>query len=64
MKLLTVQDVCGVLKCSRPTLYRRARAQPDFPRPLYPGSRSPRWRSDEIDQYLDRLSRERAARAA
>ena len=49
MELLTVKDVCDVLKCSRPTLYRRKQEQPDFPRPIYFATRSPRWRADEIE---------------
>ena len=63
MELMTVRDMCTALKCSRPTLYRFLR-KPDFPRPIYPGTRSPRWPSDEIDAYLERLSRERTVRAA
>ena len=64
MQLLTVRDVCAALKISRPTLYSNLRRRPGFPRPLYPASRSPRWRTDEIEDYLDRLSRERTVRAA
>ena len=63
MELLTVRDMCTALKCSRPSLYRNLQ-RADFPRPIYPAPRSPRWRSDEIDAFLDRLSRERTVRAA
>ena len=63
MELLTVKDLCAALKCSRPSLYRNL-LRDDFPRPIYPAPRSPRWRSDEIDAFLERITRERAVRAA
>ena len=63
-ELMTAKEVCGVLRCARPTLYQHMKTQPNFPMPIYPAPRSPRWRADEVEAYLERLSGERAVRAA
>ena len=49
-----VENLCGI---SRQTIYRRMRAG-DFPRPIKVGPRAVRWRSDELETWLD--SRERS----
>lgn len=54
ISLLTVRDVCARCGLSRPTLYRRIAAG-QFPGAVYIGSRSPRWRSDVIDAWMEQL---------
>ncbi len=58
--LLSVREVCRRVGLSRPSIYTRMAAG-RFPRPIYPAPRAPRWRSDEIAEWIERLSAERAA---
>ena len=60
--LLKVSDVMLRVGLSRPSIYARMAAG-QFPRPVYPAPRAPRWRSDEVREWIERLSEERAARA-
>ena len=53
--LLPVAEVCRRVGLSRPSIYR-AMATGKFPKPTYPAPRAPRWRSDEIETYIDDLS--------
>ena len=57
--LLRVREVMRRVALSRPTIYSRM-AKGAFPRPIYPAPRAPRWRSDEIEIWIERLSAERA----
>ncbi|MHB1304442.1 MAG: helix-turn-helix transcriptional regulator [Acidiphilium sp.] len=53
--LLTIDDVMRLTGYkSRSSIYRRMRDQ-DFPRPVVLGGGRIRWRSDEIDQWLQSL---------
>ncbi len=58
--LLKLSDVCRRVAVGRVTVYERMK-HGDFPRPCYPAPRAPRWRSDEIAEYIERLSAKRAA---
>ena len=58
--LLSVREVCRRVGLSRPSIYKRMGAG-RFPRPIYPAPRAPRWRSDEIAEWIERLSAERVA---
>lgn len=57
--LLNIRQVMGRIGLSRPSVYSRM-ATGDFPRPVYPCKRAPRWRSDEIAEWIEALSAERA----
>ena len=62
ISLLPVADVCKRIGLSRPSVYRMlADPSSGFPKPTYPAKRAPRWRSDEIADWIERLSAERAA---
>ena len=58
--LLKVREVMARVGLSRPSIYARMAAGA-FPRPIYPAPRAPRWRSDEIAEWIERLSADRAA---
>ena len=58
--LLRVRDVCQRVNLSRQRVYERMNAG-KFPKPIHVAPRSPRWRADEIDAFIERLSAERAA---
>ena len=57
--LLNIRQVMARVNLSRPTVYSRM-AKGHFPKPIYPTPRSPRWRSDEIAEWIETLSAERA----
>ena len=58
--LLTVKQVAARLGLSRTSIYDGVAAG-QLPPPVYPTPRAPRWRSDEIDAHIERLSEARAA---
>ena len=58
--LMTIKQVSALTGFARHTLLRLAQ-RGTFPRPLYPAPRMPRWRTDEITEWLERLTVERAA---
>ena len=60
LTLLKLPEVMRRVGLSRPTVYKRM-AQGQFPRPIYPAKRAPRWRSDEIAAWIERLSAARSA---
>jgi len=51
MQLLTVTDVCNLLRISKPTLWRLRRSG-DFPDPTTVTERIFGWRRCEIDEWL------------
>ena len=53
--LLTVNEVGRRVGLSRPSIYR-AIDRGTFPKPCYPAPRAPRWRSDEIAEWIDAAS--------
>ena len=53
--LLPVAEVCRRVGLSRPSIYRMMAAG-KFPKPTYPAKRAPRWRSDEIQEFIDGIS--------
>ena len=57
-ELLTVKDMCQLLRLSRARLYAHIAAD-RLPRPLYLAPRTPRWRRAAIERWL--ADRERAA---
>ena len=57
-ELLTVKDVCKLLRLSRTRLYAHIAAG-RLPKPLYLAPRTPRWRRAAIERWL--AERERAA---
>lgn len=58
-QLLSIRDVCAKVGVCRSTVYARM-AERKFPTPLKIGVRTVRWRADEIDAFIDRLSAARA----
>lgn len=50
---LRQNDLCDLLGCSRQTLWRIRRTNPDFPRPSLIGARIAVWDSAEIDAWLE-----------
>ena len=60
MELLRIKDVCRMTGLSRTKVYELL-ADNTFPKPLYPTPRAPRWRSDEIADWIERLTAARAA---
>lgn len=60
ISLLNISEVCRRVGLSRPSIYRLLKAG-RLPQPTYPAQRAPRWRSDEIDEFIERVSAERAA---
>ena len=59
--LLKLPEVMRRVGLSRPSVYKRMKAHGQFPRPVYPAKRAPRWRSDEIAAWIERLSATRSA---
>lgn len=59
VSLLTIAQVGRLVGLSRPAIYVAMKR--GFPRPVYPAPRAPRWRSDEIAAYIERLTATRAA---
>ena len=57
-QLLKVRDICTRLGISRTTLYKGVR-DGSIPGPLHVTPTAPRWRSDEIDRLIARLSQSR-----
>ena len=60
VNLLTVKQTAARLGLSRTAIYEGVAAG-RLPRPVYPTPRAPRWRSDEIDAHIRKLSEARAA---
>ena len=50
-ELLTVKDVCGILKLSRSRLYAHVESG-RIPKPLYIAPKVPRWRRDAIERWI------------
>lgn len=55
VSLMDVRAVLARCAISRPTLYRLLR-DGRFPKPCYPGIKSPRWRSDAVAAWIERES--------
>ena len=60
VNLVNVKAVCARTGLSRTSIYDLMAAG-RFPKPTYPAPRAPRWRSDEVTAWIERLSAERAA---
>ena len=54
MTLLTAEQVIQITKMSRCTIYRRI-ATGEFPRPIRVGPRAVRFKSDDIDAWIESL---------
>ena len=63
VSLLKIGAVMQRSGLARVTIYKRMAAG-TFPRPVYPAPRAPRWRSDEIASWIERLSAEREDQGA
>ena len=62
VSLLSLNDVCQRVGLSRATLYRiKKDPARKFPEPCQPWPGANRWRSDEIQEWIDRVSAARAA---
>ena len=62
VSLITLNDVCARVGLSRATLYRVMKDPArSFPEPCQPWPGAKRWRSDEIQAWIDGVSAERAA---
>lgn len=57
---LNVKQVCRIACLSRAAIYRKLN-QGKFPKPFYVGERSPRWRSDVVNEWMESVSAARAA---
>ncbi|MCY4502827.1 MAG: AlpA family phage regulatory protein [Alphaproteobacteria bacterium] len=55
VSLLPVTEVCRRCGISRPTVYRLIKSG-KLPKPVYVAARAPRWRSDEIQEFIDGIS--------
>jgi len=61
IELITKDDVCGRLKISPWTLDRKIR-RGEFPKPLWLGATTPRWRLSEVEAWQnDPARRQRPA---
>ena len=58
--LLNIKQVCARLGIGRSAIYT-GMAAGRIPRPIHVAPKAPRWRADEIDAYIERLSAARAA---
>ena len=59
--VVDVKSVCERCAISRPTLYRLLKIG-RFPAPFYPaGMKHPRWRSDDVTQWIESESARSAA---
>ncbi|MGB6452734.1 MAG: AlpA family phage regulatory protein [Steroidobacteraceae bacterium] len=56
MQLLRIQDVCRLLRISKPTLWR-LRQQSDFPEPTAVSDRVIAWNGSEIEAWIKRRRR-------
>ena len=54
MTLLTVEEAIKLTRLSRCTLYRRIK-EGKFPRPLRVGPRGVRFRSDDVEAWIESL---------
>jgi len=52
IRVLATADVAEKLSVHRTTVYRIAKDDPDFPRPIRIYGRTKGWREDEIDRWL------------
>ena len=57
---LHVQSFAERLGCHPATVWRKAKYDPDFPKPFRIGGMT-RWDSAEVDSYLEKALAERAA---
>ena len=57
-RLLTPTALADHLGVTRETVWRSVQ-RGSLPRPIYVGSRSPRWRPEEIAEHLDQLAADR-----
>ncbi|WP_353391294.1 AlpA family phage regulatory protein [Brucella sp. NBRC 14130] len=58
MRLLSLKEVVRITCIARATIYKKIKAG-DFPAPLKISSTCVRWRSDEIDRWVEKLTNER-----
>ena len=57
--LLNVREVCNRLDVCRSTLYKGVR-NGSIPAPVHVTPTAPRWRSDELGEYIEKLSQSRS----
>ena len=58
VNLMSIRAVCDRTGLCRTTIYKLL-SSGGIPKPTYPVPRTPRWRSDEIDEWIEKLSAER-----
>lgn len=51
-RLLSLRELCGLLKLSKSTIYNKLKAG-DFPPPIRLSSRCTRWRSSDISLWVE-----------
>ena len=56
-----IAALCAKLGIARPTVWRRLKDDPTFPRPLTLGGRAQRWLETEVDAWLAMKADERKA---
>ncbi len=54
-KYLSINELCALLNLGRSSI-TRLRATGGFPKPIYLTKQSPRWRSDEVEAWIDALT--------
>ena len=52
MQLLTVKEVAKTLGMSVPTVWRRARSDEHFPKPIHIGENATRWLASEVQAFI------------
>ena len=57
-RLIRASEVCELAALSHATIYRLIK-QGLFPKPIKIGQSAVRWRADEIEAHIERLSAER-----
>ena len=60
LRLLTRRDVLAKARIGKSQLFALIKSG-DFPQPVKFGERNTRWRSDEIDEWIESVSARRAA---
>ena len=55
IRLLRIAEVGDRVGLSRPVIYKMM-SRGEFPRAVYPAPRAPRWRSDDVDAFIERVS--------
>ncbi len=56
LKMFKIKDVVNIVAISKAEIYRKIK-EDKFPKPYNQGTRAVAWRSDEIEEYLNSLTK-------